>query len=128
MVVTGDNDWVEGYRKAVSRLLERHGTFVRLEGYEDLLPGTAEGDYDEYRLTYGWSDYDYEHIGKCGIKAWDYESLRERSLSQFQGTFTDNTEEVGMEMRATCNCGKFTNKWVRYTGSLGEALQAVLGG
>lgn len=121
-----DNDWVDGYRKAVSLLLERHGCFVRLEGYGSGQLGASVGDYSEYRLSYGWRDSDYDHISKCGIKEWDLESLREKPLSQFQGTFADDTEEVGLEMKATCNCGKFTDKWVRHVGSMGEAIRAVL--
>lgn len=123
----GDNDWVDGYRKAVSTLLNQEGEFVRLDAYDDIRSWTAEGDYEEFRVTYGWRDWDH-HKSECGIAEWNLPTLREKRLSQFRGTFTSNDEQVGMEMKATCNCGKYTDKWVRYTGSLGEALQVVLCG
>lgn len=122
----GSDDWIAGYRTAVSELMEKRGDFVRLEAYEDRHSWTEDGDYDEFSTTYGWKDWD--HSKKCGMASWDLPSLRERTLSQFQGTFTSNTEEVGMEMKGTCNCGKYTDKWVRYVGTLSEALEVILRG
>lgn len=121
-----NNDWVDGYRKAVSELMKERGDFVRLEAYERHKSWTKDGDYDEFNTTYGWRDWD--HAKKCSIVEWDLASLRERTLSQFQGTFADNSEEVGMEMKGTCACGKYVDKWVRYTGTLGEALEVLLRG
>jgi hypothetical protein len=123
----GNDDWVEGYRAAVSSLLAQKGEFVRLDAYDTGRSWVPEGEYDDIRVTYGWHDWDH-HLRECGIQEWHLESLRERSLSQFQGTFTGNTDEVGIEMNATCKCGKYTNRWVRYVGTLGEALEIVLRG
>lgn len=123
----GNDDWVAGYRAAVAGLLAKSGDFVRLEAYDTGRSWVKDGDYDDLATTYGWSGWD-GHSRKCGIKEWNLESLRERSLSQFQGTFTSNTDEVGMEMKATCNCGKYTDKWVRYVGTLGDALETILKG
>lgn len=123
----GKDDWIAGYRAAVAGLLAKSGDFVRLDAYNTGRSWVRAGDYDDMRTIYGWRDWD-GHLRECGIKAWDTESLRERSLTAFQGTFTSNTEEVGMEMKATCNCGKYADKWVRYEGTLGDALSTILGG
>lgn len=119
----GNNDWVAGYRAAVSELMAEHGYFVRLEAYE-YRRWTSDDDYDEFSTTYGWKDW--YHRDECRVVEWDLASLRERTLSQFEGTFTDNSQEVGMEMKGTCACGKYKNKWVRYTGTLSEALEVLL--
>lgn len=123
----GTYDWVEGYRNAVSRLLETHGEFVRIDAYGTGRSWVSDGDYDDFTTVYGWHDWDH-HLRECGVESWDLPSLREKSLSVFQGTFTDNGTEVGMEMRGTCKCGKYTDKWVRYVGTLGQALETVLKG
>ena len=124
------DDWVAGYQQAVSRLLATRGDFVRLEAYpdeENRYSWTEEGDYDTFHTVYGWRAWD-DHLRTCGIASWDLPSVREKSLSQFEGTFMDNREEVGMEMRATCSCGQYTDKWVRWVGTLGKALEVILKG
>lgn len=125
--MTGNGEWVDGYRKAVADLLGAKGNFVRLEAYQQQFSWDVEGDYADSRVVYGWLDWD-DHMRRCGVKEWDLESLRERSLSLFEGTFVDNSTEVGMEMRATCNCGLYENKWVRWVGSFAEGLEHVLKG
>lgn len=128
-----NDDWVAGYRAAVARLLEESGEFVRLNAYDDE-PGwdVEEGDYDSGNITYGWSGgYEWlKHVegGCAGIVSWDHESLRERSLTLFQDTFTGSKSESGMEMKATCECGEYTDKWVRWTGTITEALEVILRG
>lgn len=130
----GNDDWVAGYRAAVARLLEKNGEFVRLNAYDDEPGwGVEEGDYDECNITYGWSGgYEWmRHLtgNNCtGIVSWDHESLRERSLSLFEGTFVGNKNEAGLEMKATCKCGEYTDKWVRWTGTVTEALEVLLRG
>ena len=131
--MTGNDDWVAGYRAAVARLLAEKGSFVRLVAYEDEPGwGEEEGDYNQSRVVYGWSgDYEWGIHQKamgCEIVSWNHESLREKSLSQFEGTFTSNSNESGLEMKATCRCGEYTDKWVRWTGTLTEALEVILRG
>lgn len=126
----GDNDWVDGYRRAVTVLLSKRGTFVDLAHYDKKTYSwqrSDDGDYDEYTTTYGWQEYD-RHVQDCGISEWDLASLREKHLSVFQGTDADGSTETGLEMRATCNCGMYADKWVRWVGTAGEALSAILGG
>ena len=126
----GSNDWVAGYRAAVARLLMEQGEFVRIEAYpedgEAPRWGDQPGDYDTFTVVYGWRDW--SHKDKCRVVSIDQDTVRERILSTFQGTFVDNTDEVGMEVRATCQCGKYKDKWLRYTGSFGETLEILLKG
>jgi hypothetical protein len=129
------DDWVEGYQRAVSRLLEEKGTFVDLRHYgrdEWFMDEPDPSDYEE--PTYGWKDWRHtfpaseDGFGGDGCKtvSLDHASLRERSLSLFDNTFTDNKDEVGMEMRATCACGEYTDRWVRWVGTMSDALEIIL--
>lgn len=130
-------DWRIGYRRAVGNFLTEKGVFVDERYYprnDWLLDEPDPGDYDEHGAMYGWEDYGH-HLGStymtpptppCRAVEIDPTTIRERSLSQFVDTFTDNREEVGVEVRATCACGKYENKWLRWTGSVGEILPALL--
>ena len=117
----GNDDWVAGYRAAVARLLMEQGEFVRIDAYSD---DDQPGEYETYQVTYGWRDWDHKY--KCRVVSIDQDTVRERTLSLFDGTFVDNSSEVGMEVRATCQCGKYTDKWLRYTGSFAETLEILL--
>jgi hypothetical protein len=131
------DDWIIGYRKAVSRLLEQGGAFVKDTTYprdDWFLDEPDPTDYDEGNALYGWTETQHgRDFGwgerKCTrIVSWNYDSLRERSLSMFDNTFTSNKEEHGIEMRGTCQCGQYTDRWVRWKGTLSEALSVVLAG
>lgn len=126
------DEWVDGYRKAISRLLLERGHFVNLnaypEEYDDSWWSPEPGDYNDGNVVYGWHDWDWKrHVEDgCRIVSWTYDSLREKSLSLFDNTFTDNKDEIGIEMKATCACGDYADRYVRWTGTLGEALQVIL--
>lgn len=126
----GNDDWVAGYRAAVARLLEKQGSFVRLEAYDADNDWVPDGDYDTGVIYYGWGDWNWRKHSEdgCEIISWDHGSLREKTISQFMGTFTDSNSETGMEMKATCRCGLYTDRWVRWTGTMTEALQDLLHG
>lgn len=129
-------DWREGYRQAVGEFLMREGMFVDEANYPRAHWDKDDdpNDYDEYGTQYGWADYTH-HMGKtyarppiagCTAVLVDSSTMRERSLSTFTDTFHDNENKVGVEVRATCACGKYTNKWLRWEGSVGEILPALL--
>jgi len=121
-------DWQEGYKQAVAEFLVKNGTFVRRDAYYEWLDYEQQNetnDYDDWHTLYGWEDYHSKNV--ClGVVNVDLSSIRERTLSIFDGTFTDNKMEVGVEVLATCDCGKFENKWLRWTGSLGDILPQLL--
>lgn len=132
------NDWVTEYRKAVANLLAEKGSFVQKEAYprDDWdMDEPDPTDYDDGNTVYSWQDLSHGKLlewrpdQKCTrIVSWNYDSLRERTLSLFDNTFTDNKDEHGMEMRATCQCGEYTDRWVRWVGTMSEALEILLKG
>lgn len=131
-------DWRDGYRAAVGEYLKAHGRFVELSKYPREEWNYSEPDPEDYGdrdTLYSWADYSHMADQRpwggdaaCSIISVDMESMRERSLMQFQGTFTSNTNEAGVEVRATCACGKYENKWLRWEGTTGEILPALLAG
>lgn len=131
-------DWRDGYRAAVAEFLMKEGLFVEDRNYprNDWTKDEPDpDDYDDYQTTYGWADYQH-HMGRgyatppepgCRAVIVDPSTMRERSLSLFTDTFHSNENKVGVEVRATCSCGKYTNKWLRWEGSVGDILPALLG-
>lgn len=131
-------DWRDGYRAAVGEYLQQHGQFVDLRHYPKhgwRNEPDDENDYDEYDTTYGWADYRhcmdesrYGGTAACQVVSVDMATMREQSLSQFENTFTSNKMHAGVEVRATCACGEYTNKWLRWEGTVGDILPALLAG
>jgi hypothetical protein len=130
------SDWRDGYRAAVSEFLMKEGMFVEDTNYpkDDWHGEPDPEDYSDYNTTYGWADYTH-NIGRsyaippepaCRAVSVDPSTMRERSLSMFTDTFHSNEHKVGVEVRATCACGKYTNKWLRWEGTVGDILPALL--
>lgn len=128
------SDWREGYLEAVKEFLmtDGGGQWVDLRHYGESRYAWDNQDpteYSSWNTTYGWAGYHYVK-GKtrfCRPVNIDMSTLRERSLSQFDGTFTENKVEVGLEVRGTCECGEYTDKWWRWTGTIGDILPNLLG-
>lgn len=131
------SDWLEGYLEAVEKFLMENGEFVGLRNYEhDRWTDLGPDEYSSWNATYGWHEAGHYIVTKtrkneerrlCRPTMVDMSTLRERTLSQFQDTFTTNANEVGLEVRAYCECGKFENKWLRWTGSITDILPKLLG-
>lgn len=128
------DDWRTGYRQAVVSFLRKNGTFVLLEAYQDGWTDEPSDDYDQHRTTYSWADHGHRMgerwssppIEGCAVVSVDLDSMREQSLSQFTDTFHSNEMKAGVEVRATCACGMYSNKWLRWEGTLGEILPELL--
>lgn len=130
------SDWREGYKAALAEYVKANGSWVDERYYPRAHWNKPDDptDYDTRDTTYGWWDYrhqqDLSHYGgdpACtGVVSVDMSTLRERTISQFVGTFTDNENEVGVEVRATCACGQYTDKWLRWAGTVGDILPALL--
>lgn len=130
-------DWRIGYRRAVGEFLMEKGVFVEERFYprdDWTLDEPDPTDYDDMKVTYGWEDYEHKHgidwrtppVPPCPTISVDPSTMRERSLSQFVDTFSGNRDEVGVEVRATCACGQYIDKWLRWTGTVGDILPALL--
>lgn len=128
------SDWRVGYRKAVAEFLKKRGVFVGSGAYRDWISGETLNDYDSGRAVYGWGDPIHTQGREwtkppqegCKVVSVDFESLRERSLSLFTDTFHSNEMVAGVEVRATCACRYYENKWLRWDGSVSEILPELL--
>lgn len=101
------------YETLLKKFLMKYGALVHTDG------GSA----------FGWLGDDYlegmSHIRQCG---YDVSSLDEdASWLVFNSTFDDHdTYSHGMEMRVTCTCDKYVDRWVRWEGRTGEGIRLVL--
>lgn len=108
------------YDRLLIKLVLRHGDLV-----------------SERATTFGWRDYaetfpnDWygrtfvEHLERCGIQS--VGSVQEEIWYEFQGTFYegDNSVHGVAVFGLTCNCGKLTNRSVRWSARMQEVAQAV---
>jgi len=104
------DDWKVGFNEAVREFLTTHGRFVEF---------TEDNDHNPN--FYGWGAYH-----SCQVASIDMDTMREEGIYQFNGTFTDASYKYGIEVRATCLCGEFTNKWLRWDGTVSEILTDLL--
>ena len=121
----------EDYKEALRAFIERSATPVVIDKH-----CTTE-IWDSYSI-YGWQNRDIEsHAKECGgIVAPKGIQIREVMISQVEDYFADNSETVGINAwggekdSATaihCVCGKYSGMMIRWTGSLYDAMQGVLG-
>jgi len=124
-------DWTDEYRAKVRAFMAEHGTKVEVR------PREYDWQDDDEVSTYGWGDHAaYTHIHPSGKDPepgcrWIVPPgarLYERSYSQFNGTFADNADEVGVNVRGCrCACGRYEDVILRWTGSVADMLHAILG-
>jgi hypothetical protein len=100
-----------------------------------------EGDTKEHVGIYGWVDFKAEEhihphacrqvdslVRECGWVVPEGTLVKETTYTQFEGTFADNSEEIGINAYGChCKCGKYQDVVLRVTSSLGDAIQALLG-
>lgn len=110
-------------KQLVRRLVQEKGTPVAFEDHGYSWGPTVS--------TYNWMDIDArEHVanGDCTWTIEEGARLREETYSVFEGTLTDNRDEIGVNVfPARCTCGNYTDMTLRYLGSLGDVLRFVLG-
>jgi hypothetical protein len=123
-------EWEAEYKAKLRKFMEDKGAKVEIN--ED-----AEYEWDEVS-PYGWSDYDAVDHTRPAQGRWPGDgchwvvpegaTLTERTYSMFDGTFTDNKDEVGINVHpAHCACGKYTDVTLRYVGSLGDVIRELTG-
>lgn len=120
--------WEERYRKDMRNFLESDRVLTIVDpnrGYR--FDGEAE---DENVSPYGYSDYSAtEHLWKCGTASLEGAEVYERTYSMFQGTFVDNEDEVGINVKyVSCQCGKVKNRYGRWQGSFADLINHLTGG
>lgn len=125
-------DWTEEYKAAMRAFMERKGEKIRVESL-----GYSWEEPDEVSV-YGWSDWEARRHTYPAGDPWKGDGchwvvpegarLYERTYNQFQDTFTDNKDEVGINVAGCrCACGKYQDVILRYTGTLAEVMQEITG-
>jgi hypothetical protein len=108
-------------------VMEQKGVCVRVEediyGWidrkaEDHIAGVA---YDE--------KYNVISVDPCGWALPETAELEEGVIDQFEDTFSPNSHHhVINASPASCKCGKYEGKTLRYDGDLSQFLSFLLGG
>jgi len=116
--------WTDEYRAKVREFIEGKGRKVQVEEKR------FEWERDDEANVYGWVDYEaQDHIREgCRWIVPEGAVMYERTYSQFQDTFTENSEDHGVNVRgARCACGKYTDVILRWDGSVTDMLHTILG-
>lgn len=124
-------DWTVEYKARVRQFIAEKGSKIDPDRRYDW-------EADDEVSTYGWVDYvavehtraaTGSHPGEgCRWIVPEGARLYERTYSQFAGTFNDNENEVGVNVRGCrCACGRYDDVILRWTGSLADMLHAILG-
>lgn len=116
--------WTDEYRAKVREFIEAKGKKVQVEEKR------YEWQLDDEANVYGWTDYQaQEHIRSgCRWIVPEGALMYERTYSQFQDTFTENSEDHGVNVRgARCACGEYTDVILRWDGSVTDMLHTILG-
>jgi hypothetical protein len=125
-------DWTDEYKRKMRAFMEEKGVPVAVEkrGYD--------WEKDDDVSPYGWTDYDalrhckgvdsgYQGDG-CAWVVPEGARLYERTYNQFDGTFTDNKNQVGINVAGCrCACGKYTDTFLRFDGTLDEVIRQITG-
>jgi hypothetical protein len=120
------------YKLKLREFMSKHGAPVQFQEKR------YEWQDDDDVSTYGWHDWDkvwhthergsHRLAEGCHWIVPEGAELIERTYSQFNGTFTDNNQEVGINVSGChCACGKYTDVTLRYVGTLTEVLHSLLG-
>lgn len=120
------SDWNDEYKAKVRAFVAEHGTKVDVRGHD------PRGLEDV--STYGWQDYDaYKHVYKgsggddCSWVVPEGAVMRERSYTEWGGTFGESTTEVGVNVYGcSCRCGKYSDVILRWDGSVTDMLHSIL--
>jgi hypothetical protein len=125
------------YKAKLRDFMEREGRKVEFNERER----ERHPEWPEFHVsTYGWTDYEAErhihapawretvHGDGCKWVVPEGAELVEQTYSQFTDTFSDNEQEVGINVSGChCACGKYTDVTLRYVGTLSQVLHSLLG-
>lgn len=125
------SDWNAEYKAKVREFMATHGAPV------EFVPRRFEWQSDDEVSIYHWDDFTkakhatpvskYNPKGGCHWVVPEGAVLYERTYRQFDGTFTSDKDEHGVNVRGVhCACGRYTDVTLRWVGSVGEMLRAIL--
>lgn len=98
-----------------------------------VLKGGVPAD-TEKNWTYGWQVFDWDHNEKtlasdptCMWRETIETEMIEYTFSEFNGTFTDNTDKTVLALtHVVCSCGKYKDTTIAIEGSVGDLLKQLL--
>ena len=102
--------WGERYKIKAAKMVARDGK-----------PLMKDAD------QYGWVDQSslaHFQAGKNQCHIAEITSIEEDEWDQFENTFGDNSEHLGVQAEAQCACGWFRGK-IRAEGTLGELIASM---
>ena len=127
-------EWEERYREKLREMLRTKGVKVETSNNYDWV----EPDDDLNVSPYGWADYSAQyhilgkqsarHGGPCEWIVPEGAVAYERTYSEFQDTFSDNAQTVGINVKGChCRCGKYQDVYLRWEGSIADAVRIIMG-
>lgn len=120
-------EWEDRYKEKLRELVRTNGRKVQTLGTYP----QYDVDDDLNVSAYGWTDYDATyHIvnGPCEWVVPEGAVAYEREYSEFQDTFSPNAHAVGINVKGChCKCGKYTDVYLRWDGSIAEAVNLIMG-
>lgn len=117
--------WEDDYKAKLRTFMEQHGAAVEFDtrwATETVSPyDWRDAKKNEHATSDKWYEAPCRWVVPVGAQ------LKEREYSKFEGTFTDNKDEVGVNVYGCrCACGKYEDVTLRWIGSLGAILQEIL--
>jgi hypothetical protein len=95
----------------LGRLIVEHGHVVR--------------DERSHLLTYGWVDYDADnHARKCRVLPLG--SPWAEWWSEFEGTFVENSNHEGVEVKVMCECKRLNGRVIRWEAKLRDVMRSTM--
>lgn len=78
----------------------------------------------DHLLVYGWTDWEEDkHKRTCEVTA-DGEPWGIH-WSEFEDTYSENSEHDGVEVKVTCACGKLNGRVIRWEARMSEIMGSV---
>lgn len=121
--------WEERYRNDIREFLETPGTLTVIDMYR-YWGEEKPKIMDDQVSPYGYTDFKAtSHLRKCGVASLEGAEVYEKTYSMFAGTFVDNENEVGINVKyVSCQCGEVKGRFGRWAGSFAELINKITGG
>jgi hypothetical protein len=119
-------DWRVGYQRAVVGYVIRQGRAanVTFRKYWPSHEGVWETDtYMPFKLSDDQNLID-RHVEACGIDFSVSGEVKGVEWSNFENTYTENSQYQGVQARCVCTCGK-VNEIFRVEGTFSDILEGI---
>jgi hypothetical protein len=113
------SDWRDGFNQAALDYMVLNG------GVANMTERYGHRDFDVYDPWNRTPAATLEHIVACGIDYGKSGPVSGCEWSQFEDTYTTNSDHVGLTGPVRCTCGKVDEQFV-IEGSFSEILSGIL--